>query len=68
MKKLSVGQAKVLAEFCGNFAVAWLATGVIVPFYLHKSFLEFVGSAVWGGLFAVILLICALILAKRIKT
>jgi len=30
--KLSLNQRKVLAEFCANFAVAWLAGGIIGPY------------------------------------
>ena len=31
MKKLTKDQRKLLAEFLGNFAVAWLAAGIIAP-------------------------------------
>jgi hypothetical protein len=30
--RLSLNQRKVLAEFCANFAVAWLAGGIIGPY------------------------------------
>ncbi|MGB9706968.1 MAG: hypothetical protein ACPLXP_02785 [Microgenomates group bacterium] len=67
MRKLTVGQSKVLAEFCANFAVAWVTTGVVVPFFLRKGFIEFISSAVWGALFAAVLLIFALMLSRKVK-
>lgn len=33
MKELSVGQKKFLAEFLGNFAIAWLVGAVVSPFF-----------------------------------
>lgn len=68
MRKLTIGQVRVLAEFCANFAIAWLTTGIVMPFFLRKGIFEFMGSAVWGSLFGAILLIFALFLSKKIKT
>lgn len=52
--KLSKSQKQVLAEFFGNFAVAWLAVGLIGPFFQEKSVSEAIKSGVisiaWSGL------------------
>lgn len=33
MEKLSVGQKKFLAEFLGNFSIAWVVDAVVSPFF-----------------------------------
>ena len=45
MKGLVRDQRKVLAEFCSNFSVAWLAAGVIAP-YVSGQALNRVGQSV----------------------
>ena len=40
MKQLTVDQRKVLAEFFANFAVAWLATGIIGPVITKRNLSE----------------------------
>jgi len=53
MEQLSLNQRKALAEFCANFAVAWLAAGVIAPFvageYLLDIFSVIAMSVSWAG-------------------
>lgn len=65
--KLNLDQKKVLAEFCGNFAVAWLAAGVIGPvltFTPAETLIpNLVASLVWSS----ILLAIMLSLTGRIK-
>lgn len=60
MKKLSKDQRRALAEFSGNFAVAWLATGIIVPFITGGITIEGVKGAVlsliWTGVLLKIML------------
>jgi len=60
MRKLSLDQRRSLAEFCGNFAVAWLTAGVIPSFILGKITLEVLKPMVTsiftaGGLLTVML-------------
>lgn len=40
MKELSVGQKKFLAEFLGNFAIAWLVGAVVSPFFSGALLIE----------------------------
>lgn len=40
IKKLSLGQLKVLAEITGNIAVAWFTAGVISPLLVKPETIE----------------------------
>lgn len=64
MKRLSLDQRRALGEFCGNFAVAWLAAGVVGPYVTGKSFLEVSKSAIFSVIWAGVLLIVMLYLTK----
>ena len=59
-KGLSFDQRKVLAEFCANFAVAWLAAGVITPYVAEKGLSEVIKpvgmSVFWAGFSLVFML------------
>lgn len=52
MKQLNLDQRKALSEFCTNFAVAWLATGIIGPMLTRQFFNDIKYalpiSLVWG--------------------
>lgn len=67
MKKLTIDQNKVLAEFCTNFAVAWLAVGMIPSILLGKDLAEskniLAASILWSGA----LLVFAIYLVRRKK-
>jgi len=60
VRKLSLDQRRVLAEFCANFAVAWLAAGVIAPYVAGISFLEVIKpvamSVFWAGFLVTLML------------
>jgi len=68
-KRLSVGQRKFLAEFSGNFAIAWLVGTIISPFFtenlLTASLIPriIVGVMSAGGLFAL-----GFIITKGVKS
>jgi len=53
MKRLSSDQRRLLAEFCTNLGVAWLAAGIIVPLATRGVFLEVVKpgliAVAWTG-------------------
>jgi hypothetical protein len=56
MDRLTLDQRKVLAEFCANFAVAWLAAGLVAPLVVGKTLAEiskqgFLMSLGWGMFF-----------------
>lgn len=42
MRKFTLDQRRSLAEFCGNFAVAWLAAGLIPSFVFGKVTYEII--------------------------
>ena len=52
MNNLSRDQRKVLAEFFGNFAITWIAAGIIAPYIskqdLFKSPESLIISLVWA--------------------
>lgn len=54
--KLSINQRKALAEFYGNFAVAWLATGVVAPYVSGQVNIIAIPSAVFSIIWAIFLL------------
>jgi len=58
--KLSLNQRKVLAEFCANFAVAWLAGGIIGPYvseFNPKNIIQIVlTSVVSAGILMMLML------------
>jgi len=62
-KRLSFKQKEKLAEFFTNFAVAWLATGLISPYVAGKSLAEGVKPAImslfwtWFSLTAMLYLV-----------
>jgi len=67
MERLTINQRKILAEFCANFAVAWLAAGIIGPVVAKREPSE-IGfsvaiSLIWGGLS----LISGVLLVKETK-
>lgn len=47
MGKLSLGQKKFLAEFLGNFSLAWIVGAVVSPFFTGNLL---VGGS-WNNLF-----------------
>lgn len=68
MKKLSVGQRKILAEFFCTSAVAWLTAGVITPFFISRTLEDFTSFAFWGILFTSASLWVALTVTKGVKS
>jgi len=67
VKRLSLDQRRVLAEFCANFAVAWLAAGVVGPYVAGKSLLEVSKPAIFSVIWAGVLLIVMLYLTRGEK-
>lgn len=67
MKKLSWDQRRALAEFCANFAVAWLAAGVIGPLVAGWNLSAMLRPATMSTLWAGVLLIIMLYLTRRSK-
>jgi hypothetical protein len=65
--RLSKDQKYLLAEFCNNFAVAWLAAGVIVPSLTAKTLSEFSVPALQSAYWATILLFFMLYLTREKK-
>ena len=66
MKNLTVGQNKFLANFLGNFSLAWLAGAIITPFFTgvvqYSWFNILFGIATAGWMFAT-----GLLISKNIK-
>lgn len=65
--KLGLDQRKVLAEFCGNFAVAWLAAGVIGPIFTFTSAEAFIPNLVASLTWSAVLLTVMLSLTEKKK-
>lgn len=59
-KGLSLKQKEKLADFCANFAVAWLAAGIITPYLAGKEFSQIIKSIgmslFWAGFSLVFML------------
>ena len=69
VKKLSVGQQRLIAEFLSNIGVAWFAAGVISSFSSWpKSLLETIVPFVWGIALSASFLRIALFFAKGVKS
>jgi hypothetical protein len=64
-KGLSQKQKEKLAEFCANFAVAWLAAGLIGPYFAKESLEIVLRSASTAILMAGFLLMLMLSLIKE---
>jgi len=60
MKGFSKDQRRALSEFCANFAVAWLAAGLVAPYAAGKTLEEASRSAsmsvIWAGVLVVVML------------
>lgn len=67
MKNLSEAQRLVLAEFCGNFAVAWLAAGIVGPIIVERTFIIAVKPVIMSIIWASMLLFVMLYLTRRIE-
>jgi len=69
MKKLSIGQRKVIAEFLSNLGVAWFVAGVIgsFPFWI-ENVPKAVISSIWGLVSSMGFLRIALFFTKGIKS
>lgn len=65
--KLSAGQKSGLAEFCTNFAVAWLTAGVIAPYISRQNFSEIFQIMIMSITLAGSLLSLMLYLTKEVK-
>ena len=69
MKKLSVGQQKLIAEFFSNIGVAWFIAGVINSFpFWSADFSKGIISIFWGISLAGGFLRSGLFFAKGVKT
>jgi len=64
MKKLSNEQRRLLAEFCTNLGVTWLAAGIIVPLATGGVFLEVVKPGLVAVSWTGFLIIFSLYLIK----
>lgn len=64
MKRLSFDQRRSLGEFCGNFAVAWLAAGIIPVFLTDRVTVEVIKQSALSVVLAGILLTVMLFLTK----
>lgn len=63
--KLDINQRKALAEVCGNFAVAWLAAGVISPTFTFTPVETLVPNLIASLVWSTVLLTMMLSLTKR---
>lgn len=68
MRKLSVGQKKILAEFLANGAVAWLTIGVVTPIFGEISFENIAGSILLAMVVSGGFLMLAIYLMRGIKS
>lgn len=66
MRKLSVGQKKVLADFLASSAVAWLTVGIITP--IISNDVSAIETVVLGIIFAAWFLLVALYLTRNVKS
>ena len=64
MRKLSNDQRRLLAEFCTNLGVAWLAAGIIVPLATSRVFSEVVKPGLIAVSWTGFLIIFSLYLIK----
>jgi len=64
VKQLSLDQRRALGEFCGNFAVAWLAAGIIPVFLIDRVTLEVIKQSSLSVILAGTLLTVMLFLTK----
>ena len=64
MKNLTKEQRVVFAEFLGNFAVAWLAAGLIAPFVTKEELGKVIQQSLIPVMLATVLLITMLYLTK----
>jgi len=55
-EKLSLNQRKALGEFCANFAVAWLAGGIVGPYISGQITEKAISTAVTSIIWATVLL------------
>jgi len=67
MKELSKNQRGLLAEFCANLGVAWLAAGIIAPLVIGRVFSEVVKSGLMAVSWTGFLIIFSLHLLKGAK-
>ena len=69
MKKISVGQKKLIAEFLANIGVAWFAAGVISIFISGtENPKEIFFSIIWGLVLSFAFLLIAASLLKGVKS
>ncbi|MFZ5366119.1 MAG: hypothetical protein ACOZBZ_02400 [Patescibacteria group bacterium] len=69
MKKLSVGQQRLIAEFLSNIGVAWFVAGVISVFpSWPKNWSEAAISFLWGAFFSLGFLRTGLFFVKGVKS
>jgi len=64
VKNLTKEQRVVFAEFLGNFAVAWLAAGLIAPFVTKEELGKVIQQSLIPVMLATVLLITMLYLTK----
>ena len=64
MKKLSKDQRRLLAEFCANLGIAWLAAGIIAPLVTDRVFSEVVKPGLIAVSWTGFLIIFSLYLLK----
>jgi hypothetical protein len=69
MRKLSIGQLRVLSNFFNTIAAAWFTGGVVTPFFVKPAVLiEKVILSSVGIFFAFVFLSSALIIVRRVES
>lgn len=63
MKKLSLSQRMILAEFISNFALAWLSFGLIGPIFTN---IESISRFLMGLTIALLITFVSLLFAIRL--
>lgn len=68
MKKISIGQKQLIAEFLSNIGVTWFAAGVIGVFLGGaKNLLEIFFSVSWGLLFSLLFISTGFYLLRGVE-
>jgi hypothetical protein len=68
LKKFSVGEKRLMAEFVANIGVAWFAAGVINLFSVEKTMGQVFISLMWGVVFSIGFLRLGMYLVRGVES
>lgn len=66
MKKYSSGQLRILAEFFSNLSLAWLAGGVIAPYFTKLNLYDKLSFTIIGLIASYIFISIALQISRNL--